>query len=191
MAGSALEDFPQRQERPSFPVRMVACTKTDEIRVCQLSHHLSNYNSLLWHLGVQLRELYLSDFGSVHLVSVREVHSVSPGDGCRTEAQRVAEELLERLLNSHKCLTAIDLQGFGANECCDFFRTVAASNTLQRVIIRNITVFKDLREAFSQIDSSLLSRKVLIDDLHVRPLNIPALPQCTLVTAVTLELQSH
>ncbi|KAL1476874.1 hypothetical protein MTO96_036174 [Rhipicephalus appendiculatus] len=81
---------------------------------------------------------------------------------------------------------AIDLQGFGAKECCDFFRTVAASNTLQRVIVRNISVFKDLRESLSQIESSLLSRKVLIDDLHVRPLNIPALPQCTLVTAVTL-----
>ncbi|KAH7961637.1 hypothetical protein HPB52_010962 [Rhipicephalus sanguineus] len=81
---------------------------------------------------------------------------------------------------------AIDLQGFGAKECCDFFRTVAASNTLQRVIVRNITVFKDLREAFSQIDQALLSRKVLIDDLHVRPLNIPALPECTLVTAVTV-----
>ncbi|KAH8024260.1 hypothetical protein HPB51_022379 [Rhipicephalus microplus] len=80
----------------------------------------------------------------------------------------------------------IDLQGFAVEECCEFFRAVAASNTLQRTIVRNITVFKDLREAFSCMNSHLLSRKVLIDDLHVRPLNIPALPECTLVTTVTL-----
>ncbi|KAH7964556.1 hypothetical protein HPB51_027207 [Rhipicephalus microplus] len=80
----------------------------------------------------------------------------------------------------------IDLQGFAVEECCEFFRAVAASNTLQRVIVRNITVFKDLREAFNCMNSHLLSRKVLLDDLHVRPLNIPALPECTLVTTVTL-----
>ncbi|KAH6940054.1 hypothetical protein HPB50_024577 [Hyalomma asiaticum] len=434
MADGAPECSTRRNMRSALAVRTVPCTRTDESRVCQVFRHLSEYNRVLWHLGVQLRELDAADVGNLQLVSIREIQWASPGNRRLAEFQLIAGDLLDFLLNSHKCIAgieldcfiasnvsllkavrkspslrrvrvhgelifqerllenmcntmrslnkiehlelctpsayplnyilfsvvgllrpgarltsldvtqlqvnnmytkmlvdalfqnatitnlaigacifssgtqgsahkfaeylakekptlrkltvrahhsvdrvglklvvraiphasvleeliadlrlmepeemaffaeaieqshsvrsltvrrsnccerfmtayldqlmlrrsrtsamlpwlsalsknstlselAMDLQGFGVSECCEFFCAVAASNTLQRVIVRNITVEKDLREIFSKADISRLSRKVVIDDLHVRPLNIPALPECVLVTTVTL-----
>ncbi|KAH7977335.1 hypothetical protein HPB49_000701 [Dermacentor silvarum] len=79
-----------------------------------------------------------------------------------------------------------DLQGVGVNECCDFFRAMAMNNSLQLVIVRNITLVNGLRKVFRLMGTCGLSGKLFTVDLHVRPLNIPDLPECPFVTTVTL-----
>ncbi|KAH7966658.1 hypothetical protein HPB49_018380 [Dermacentor silvarum] len=105
---------------------------------------------------------------------------------CRGRADLMLPWLSALPKNTTLLKLEIDLQGFGVNEICDFFRAVAMNNTLQLVIVRNITLGNGLREVFGLIGTCGLSRKVFVDDLHVRPLNIPDLPECPFVTTVTL-----
>ncbi|KAL3242623.1 hypothetical protein MRX96_021011 [Rhipicephalus microplus] len=141
--------------------------------MCQLFQHLSKYNCLLWYLGVQLRELDVSDFGSMQLVSIREVHSISPGDRRCTEAQWVAENILEDLLNSHSCIKTVDINSVIASNA-SLLNIVMKSPALKRVRIQGPLNFQ--QEALVSLFNTI-RRLNKIEQLELRTQSLYPLHQ--------------
>ncbi|KAH7942876.1 uncharacterized protein LOC119400284 [Rhipicephalus sanguineus] len=113
--------------------------------ICHIFDRLSRWNYVLWHVGLQLRELR----GPGRLSLVRVVYK--GGGGCTQQTQsHHARILLHVLLVKHSCVESLDLddvlmEGGGLGECRELVVSALRKNTtLQTLTLCSLYEYKSV-----------------------------------------------
>ncbi|XP_070379922.1 uncharacterized protein [Dermacentor albipictus] len=107
------------------------CTRGQN-RVCQLLRHLTAYNEVLWHAGLQLTEDKGDELGEVSVVIVPTIRRRLP-----SQTERVAIFLLCRLIAEHRCIVSAELHYTVAN-AGPLDAVLASSSSLRRLRVSGI-----------------------------------------------------